>query len=87
MISSPKYAVPVLHKSDRLNNNIPFMRMTERDEKPKLATNQDIIFCDKDNVLPDKNCGLATFYGYNLNNSIIFLTWGISYILLLIVLM
>ena len=33
VISSPKYAVPVLHKSDRLNNNIPFMRMTERDEK------------------------------------------------------
>ena len=33
MISSPKYAVPVLHKSDRLNNNIPFMRMTEQDDK------------------------------------------------------
>ena len=32
----------------------------------------------KNFVLPVRKCGLSTFYGYNLNDFIIYLTRGIS---------
>ena len=58
MISSPKYAVPVLHKSDRLNNNIPFMRMTERDEKQNWGQIKILFFVIKITSCQTETVGL-----------------------------
>ena len=65
VISSHKYVVPVIRKSEDCITIITVITIP-------LATHQDIILCYKDNVLPDRNCGLATFHGYKLNDFIIF---------------
>ena len=93
-ISSHKYVVPVLRKSDRLHNNhaiitvitIPFVQMTERDERRNWRHIKILFYAIKTISCQIETVGLQTFYGYNLTLSF-FLTWGISYIPLLIVLM
>ena len=49
-----------------------------------MATHQDIAYCYKDNVLPNRSYGLTMFCGYNLNDFIIFLTRGISSVCLVL---
>ena len=84
VIFSYKYVVSVLRYSDRLHNNDSFWPYDWARRKTKLATQQDIVYCYKDDVLPNRKYGLVTFYGHNLNDFIIFLTWGVSSVCLLL---
>ena len=80
-ISSHKYVVPVLRKSDRLHNNhaiitvitIPFVQMTERDERRNWRHIKILFYAMKTISCQIETVGLQTFYGYNLNDFIIFL--------------
>ena len=79
-ISSHKYVVPVLRKSDRLHNNhaiitvitIPFVQMTERDERRNWRHIKILFYAIKTISCQIETVGLQTFYGYNLNDFIIF---------------
>ena len=79
-ISSHKYVVPVLRKSDRLHNNhaiitvttIPFVQMTERDERRDWRHIKILFYAIKTISCQIETVGLQTLYGYNLNDFIIF---------------
>ena len=79
-ISSHKYVVPVLRKSDRLHNNhaiitvitIPFVQMTERDERRNWRHIKILFYAIKTISCQIETVGLQTLYGYNLNDFIIF---------------
>ena len=94
-ISSHKYVVPVLRKSDRLHNNhaiitvitIPFVQMTERDERRNWR-HIKILFCAIKTISCQiETVGLQRSMATSWTTLSFFLTWGISYIPLLIVLM